>query len=157
MAAKESSPEPKKKGKKGLLIAIVAVVVLAAGGGGAFWFMGRGDAAPKAAVIAPAQYHALAPAFVVNLADTDSARYLQADVQVMTRDPETLKALELHAPAIRNRLLLLFGTQSAEALAERRGKEKLQQHALAEIRAVLKAEKAPDKVEALYFTSLVTQ
>ena len=41
--------------------------------------------------------------------------------------------------------------------AQRRGKEHLQAQALSEVRAVLKGEGAPDKVEAVYFTSLVTQ
>ena len=106
---------------------------------------------------APAQYYALEPAFVVNLVDTDAVRYLQADVQLVTRDPATLAAFELHAPAIRNRLLLLFGQQSSAQLAQRSGKERLQDGALAEVRKVLKQEGAPDKVEAVIFTSLVTQ
>ncbi len=159
-AKKEVSTEPKKS-KKGLLIGIGAAFLLAAGGGGAFVLMGGKDDSAKAkaeaAAALPAQYYALTPSFVVNLADADSSRYLQADVQLMTRDPETFKALELHAPAIRNRLLLLFGTQSASALTDRPGKEKLQKQALAEVRALLKAEKVPGKLEALYFTSLVTQ
>jgi flagellar FliL protein len=83
--------------------------------------------------------------------------YLQADVQLMTRDPATLAALQAQAPALRNRLLLLFGQQSTQSLAQRRGKEMLQAQALKEVRAVLKGEGAPDKVEAVYFTSLVTQ
>jgi flagellar FliL protein len=154
----EAAPAPKKNKKK-LLIAIGAAVVLAGGGAGAYFAFAGGDAdaAKAAAAPLPAQYYAMTPAFVVNLADTDSTRYLQADIQLMTRDTGTLAALELHAPAIRNRLLLLLGSQSSTALEDRAGKEKLQKQALAEVRAVLKAEKAPDKVDALYFTSLVTQ
>ena len=164
-AAPVSAEAPKRKkapGRKGKLKWIViACVVLAAGGGG--WWFWQAHAAPKPTpkVAVPskaaAQYFALEPAFVVNLADTDAVRYLQADVQLMTRDPATHAALELHAPALRNRLLLLFGQQSAVQIAQRRGKERLQQQALAEVRAVLKDEAAPDKVEAVYFTSLVTQ
>ena len=105
----------------------------------------------------PAQYVALEPSFVVNLADTDSVRYLQADVQVVTRDPATLQALDAHLPSIRNRLLLLFGQQQARQLAQRAGKERLQQAARDEVRASLKGEGAADKVEAVIFTSLVTQ
>lgn len=159
MSAKKEAPaEPKKSKKKALLIAAGAVVLVAASGGGVFMLMGgKNDPAKAEAVLLPAQYYALTPAFVVNLADSESSRYLQADVQLMTRDAETLAALQLHAPAIRNRLLLLFGTQSAAGLTQRPGKEKLQQQALAEVRALLKAEKGPDKVEGLYFTSLVTQ
>jgi len=99
----------------------------------------------------------LEPAFVVNLTDEESVRYLQADLQLMTRDETTLAAFEAHAPAIRNRLLLLFGQQSAAQLAQRSGKERLQEAALAEVRKLLKGEGAPDRVEAAIFTSLVTQ
>jgi flagellar protein FliL len=160
------APSPKKKpARKGKLKwLVIACLVLAAGGGG-WWFWQAHAAAKPAPKVAktsqptkaPAQYFALDPAFVVNLADTDAVRYLQADVQLMTRDAATRAALEQHAPALRNRLLLLFGQQSAQQIAQRRGKERLQQQALAEVRAVLKEETAPDKVEAVYFTSLVTQ
>jgi len=94
---------------------------------------------------------------VVNLADTDAVRYLQADVQLVTRDADTLAAFEAHAPAIRNRLLLLFGQQSALQIGQRSGKERLQQAARDEVRALLKAEGAAAEVEAVIFTSLVTQ
>nr|WP_255703515.1 flagellar basal body-associated FliL family protein [Lysobacter sp. GX 14042] len=97
------------------------------------------------------------PAFVVNLADPDSVRYLQADVQLMTRDPATAAAIELHAPAIRNRLLLMFGQHTADQLSQRAAKERLQDSGRDEVRALLKAEGAPAGVEALYFTSFVTQ
>lgn len=152
----EAVPAPNRK-KKLLLIAIGAVVLLGGGGAGAYFMFSGGDRPAEAAPPLPAQYHAMAPAFLVNLADTDASRYLQVDVQLMTRDAETLAALKLHEPALRNRLLLLFGSQVSTAVADRAGKEKLQKAALAEVRAVLKAEKAPDQVDALYFTSIVTQ
>jgi flagellar FliL protein len=145
------------------IIVTVLIVALAAGGG---WLWYSKAAAAEAAEQAensptaarkPAIYFALEPSFVVNLIDADSVRYLQADVQLATRDPETLKALEEQAPAIRNRLLLLFGQQTSDALIQRSGKERLQDKALAEVKGVLKREGAPDKVEAVIFTSLVTQ
>jgi flagellar FliL protein len=155
--------KPAKKGRSRKLVwIVVACVVLGAGGGGGWWAW-QAHAAAKApvktapVVKAPAQYYAMDPAFVVNLADADAVHYLQADVQLMTRDPATLAALQAQAPALRNRLLLLFGQQSTQSLAQRRGKEHLQAQALSEVRAVLKGEGAPDKVEAVYFTSLVTQ
>jgi flagellar FliL protein len=163
--ATPAAPGDKKAPKKGrsrkVVWIVVACVVLGAGGGGGWWaWQARAAAkapAKVAPIKAPAQYYAMDPAFVVNLADTDAVHYLQADVQLMTRDPATLAALQAQAPALRNRLLLLFGQQSTQSLAQRRGKEQLQAQALAEVRAVLKGEGAPDKVEAVYFTSLVTQ
>jgi len=165
-AAPAAKPGDKKTAKKGrsrkLVWTVVACVVLGAGGGGGWWAWQAHAAAKSPAkaaqpIKAPAQYYAMDPAFVVNLADTDAVHYLQADVQLMTRDPATLAALQAQAPALRNRLLLLFGQQSTQSLAQRRGKERLQAQALAEVRAVLKGEGAPDKIEAVYFTSLVTQ
>ena len=160
-AAAADDKKPAKKGRK-LVLIVLAAVLIGGGAGGGWWFWqaraaGKDHAKAAAPVKLPAQYYALEPAFVVNLADTDAVRYLQADVQLMTRDPATRAALEEQAPALRNRLLLLFGQQTTQSLAQRRGKEHLQAQALAEVRAVLKGEGAADKVEAVYFTSLVTQ
>ena len=160
-AAQAAPPAPKSNNLA--LWILIALLAIGLAGAGAWWFMqGRGGESAgaqkePAAASQPARYYALEPAFVVNLADTTAVRYLQADVQVMTRDEATGAALELHTPAIRNRLLLLFGQQTAAQLAQRSAKERLQQQALAEVRGVLKAEHAPDKVEAVFFTSLVTQ
>ena len=160
----QSSTAPAASGSK-LPWIIVVVLLLAIAGGGVWWFM-QSRAAPAAAGTTttpakparpPASYYALEPAFVVNLADTDAVRYLQADVQIMTRDAATAAALEVHTPAIRNRLLLLFGQQTAAQLVQRSGKERLQEKARAEVVAVLRAESAASKVEAVLFTSLVTQ
>lgn len=157
MSAQAAPAEAPKKSKK-LLFVILGVVLVAGGAAGA-WFMTAGTKheKPAAEEKLPTQYFAMEPSFVVNLADTDAVRYLQADVQLATRDPETLAALQAHAPALRNRLLLLFGQQVSTSLTQRSGKERLQEKALAEVRAVLKKEGAPDKVEGVMFTSLVTQ
>ncbi len=156
-ASAPPAPAPKKKSRKALWL-VLALAVLGGGGGGAYWFLhGQGQAKAPTKEQAPPQYIALDPAFVVNLADTDAVRYLQADVQLLTRDKATAEAVELHRPSIRNRLLLLFGQQSSQQLNGRSGKERLQQSALTEVRAVLKAQGAADKVDALLFTSLVTQ
>ena len=168
-AADPAAPPPAKPkakpkgGRKGLWI-VIALVVLGSGGGGWWWWQNAHAASAQAAKKAPvgktraqARYYALEPAFVVNLTDEESVRYLQADLQLMTRDEATLAAFEAHAPAIRNRLLLLFGQQSAAQLAQRSGKERLQEAALAEVRKLLKDEGAADRVEAAIFTSLVTQ
>ena len=143
------------------------ILVLLTGAGGAagvwWWSQKQQAAAAEATEEAarpsrqPAQYLPVEPSFVVNLADPEGNRYLQADVQVVTRDAATLAAVEAHLPSIRNRLLLLFGQQESRQLAQRAGKERLQTAARDEVRALLKAEGGPDKVEAVIFTSLVTQ
>lgn len=161
-AEKPTAPAAASTGKKprGKLLWIsLGVLLLGMAGGGWWWWQAHAGAAAEEAVESrpQARYFALEPAFVVNLADANAVRYLQADVQLLTRDAATAAALELHAPAIRNRLLLLFGQQSSDQLAQRSGKERLQEKALTEVKSVLKKEGAPDKVEAVLFTSLVTQ
>lgn len=155
-----SSPPPKRK-RVWLWVAMAVVLLGGAGGAGWWKFQSSAQAAQAASKArparAPAQYHPLEPAFVVNLADDDVVRYLQADVQLVTRDAATLAAFQTHGPAIRNALLLLFGQQSSAQLAQRSGKERLQEAARQEARQVLKREGAPDRIEAVIFTSLVTQ
>ena len=135
--------------------------------GGAWYFTSHGAKEEKAEapaakkpgeVPAPAQYFALEPPFVVNLVgETGGARNLQVEVQLMTRDPESLKAIELHAPAIRARLLMLFAQQDAAGLMSREGKERLQNPALGEVKALLVAETGKPSAESLLFTSFVMQ
>ncbi len=161
--ASKSNQRQREEGGKRNWLAIAIVLVAAAGGGGWWWQQQQAQAATQAPTQAAApvrpqvHYFALEPAFVVNLADDNEVRYLQADLQLVTRDPATLAAFEAHVPAIRNRLLLLFGQQSSLLLAQRSGKERLQESALAEVRKLLQTEGAPDKVEAVIFTSMVTQ
>ena len=165
--SKTDKGDKPKGGKSLLTIGLVAVIAAGAAGGGAWYFASHAGKdvkpdAPKAKspgeVPAPAQYFALEPPFVVNLVgETGGARYLQVEVQLMTRDPESLKAIELHAPAIRARLLMLFAQQDAASLMSREGKERLQNAALGEVKALLVAETGKPSAESLLFTSFVMQ
>lgn len=153
-------------GKKGLImIGGGVVLLLALGIGGWLMFAGKspppneegsahGDSKEKAA--API-YLALEPPFTVNLADTDSNRYLQVEVQVMARNQSTIDAVKLHTPAIRDRLLSLFAQQTVESVRAGEAREALQAKALEEIQAILEKESIKPGLEALYFTSFVTQ
>lgn len=165
--SKTDKAEKPKGGKSLLTIGLVALIAAGAAGGGAWYFTSHGakeekPEGPKVAspgtVPAPAQYFALEPPFVVNLVgESGGARYLQVEVQLMTRDPESLKAIELHAPAIRARLLMLFAQQDAAGLMSREGKERLQNAALGEVKALLVAETGKPSAESLLFTSFVMQ
>lgn len=145
-----------------LIMAVVAVLAASAAGGGVWFYTSKNTSTkPKAAVVAPpapAQYFALEPAFVVNLnGSIDSARYLQVEVQLMTRDPLALQQLQTHAPAIRARLLMLFSQVEPEQIVDRAGKEKLRADALKEVQAVMKTETGKKGADELLFTSFVTQ
>ncbi len=164
---KKADAKEKKAGKPIVLIAGVAVVAAAAAGGGAWYFAGHNKAekaeAAKAApatraLPAPAQYFAMEPPFVVNLnGPVDGPRYLQVEVQLMTRDPIALKNIEANAPAIRARLLMLFSQVQPAEIADRAGKEKLQAISLAEVQKLMQAETGSKSADELLFTSFVTQ
>lgn len=164
--ADPATAAPPKKSK--MLLIVVVLILLAAAGGGGFWYFTQGSAvahgehdkaadanAPKGK--APAIYLSLTPAFVVNLEDTEAMRYLQVDLEIMSRNPKAIEDAKTHMPRIRNSLLLLFGQQHAFDLSTRQGKEALQAKALTEIQRVLKEETGSPGVEAVYFSSIVIQ
>lgn len=174
--AEDVGAAPKKKSKTLIIIAAAAVLAAAAGGGGAFFLLGHkkpaaaegaeagaaekgehGEAAPSGDKKSPAQYLAMEPAFVVNLEDDEAMRYLQIDVEIMTRDPKALEEIKVHMPRIRNTLLMLFTQQHYHEIVTREGKEKLQVQALSEVQKVLKDETGKPGIDALYFTNFVMQ
>jgi flagellar basal body-associated protein FliL len=106
---------------------------------------------------APAQYVKLDPSFVINLDDEAASRYLQLDATVMTRDPETVKAVAEHLPRIRYELMLLFSQQHYDRIVTREGKEALQAQSLETVKKVLEQETGKADVEGLYFTTFVMQ
>jgi flagellar FliL protein len=151
-----------KGSKKKLMIIAAAVVVVA--GGGAAWFLMKPSAtsADKAkhthAIKLPALYSPMEPPFVVNFQTGGQARFLQLAVQVMTREPHVVEVLKSNDPAIRNDLLLMYGTQTIESVNNLEGKERLRAATLDAVRKVVAAEGGkPESVEAVYFTSFVMQ
>jgi len=166
-----------KRGRGGVLMVFGAALVAATLASGATWLLlpkVASHAAAKGAAAAdqapagdgaatdvsnepPATYLELTPAFVVNLADEESMRFLQVTVEVMARDPKVIDAVKTHTPRIRNALMLLFSQQSSHTIAGRDAKEALQKKALDEVQKALQAENAPADVSAVYFTSLVMQ
>ncbi|WP_051749028.1 flagellar basal body-associated FliL family protein [Nevskia soli] len=174
---------PGKSGRGSLLLILGAAVIAAAMASGGTWFLASrhapakhgaaheaardttddakaadGDAdATTAKGEAPALYLELTPAFVVNMADEESMRFLQVEVQLMARDPKVVDAAKNNMPRIRNALMLLFSQQHAHDIGTRPAKEALQKQALDEVRRALKEENAPSEVDAVYFTSFVMQ
>jgi len=158
------SQSPTSKPSRWPLILII-VLLMALAGVGAGWYLSQRksetDTIPAVQPIlpAPALYYALEPAFIVNLdsAGFEGPRYLQLEVQLMTRDPRVHAAIAEHAPALRARLLLLFDEISLNDIATREDKQHLQHKALDEVRHLIQAETGSDAIEALLFTSFVTQ
>lgn len=164
------------KGKSGLMAMLVPVVLSVVLSSGISFFLAKKASAPPAEghgesgkedgehgkgkhdeVPKAANYIPFDPAFVVNLGDPSDSRFLQVQVEAMTRDPLAAEAIKAQAPRIRSALLMLFGAANPADLATREGKEKLQADVLAEMQKVLKEETGKPSVDAVYFTSFVMQ
>ena len=169
------------------VIALSSIVGLSAIIGGTVYFMGRGTPKAPAASAkakdaksaeadaesadsadaegdgeksdkpAPANYVSLDPPFVVNFEGNSAARFLQINVEVMSRKVEYAEHIKKHMPVIRNNLVLLFGSQTYDKVSTLKGKEELREKALAEVQKILEEETGDAGVEALYFTSFVMQ
>jgi flagellar FliL protein len=106
----------------------------------------------------PAIYVEFQPPFVVNFDAKGVMRFLQVNIQVMTRDHETSELIKLHDPKIRNNMLLLLGSQTLDTISTMEAKEALRKQALETIAKIIDEEGGEaKKVEDLYFTSFVMQ
>lgn len=157
MAAAADRSKTRSSTRKYLLVTVIVLAILAGLGAAGWFLLARGqDSAP--ALPAPAAYVSLPPAFVVNLdEERGGPRYLQVEVDLVTREQAAVEVLKHHAPALRARLLMLFAQQTCEGLSSREGKEALQAQALEEVRELMTAETGQPQVESLLFTSFVTQ
>ncbi|HKY93226.1 MAG TPA: flagellar basal body-associated FliL family protein [Nevskiaceae bacterium] len=174
--ADTAAPAAPAKGKGGGLVAMLVPVVLSVVlSSGMSFFLAKKVAAPaaeghgeagkegehgeekEAEVPKAANYVPFDPAFVVNLGDPVESRFLQVQLEAMTRDPLASEAIKAQAPRIRSALLMLFGAQKPADLTTREGKEKLQADVLAEMQKVMQEETGKPSVDAVYFTSFVMQ
>lgn len=142
---------------KALPVLLAVIVTAALAGGGVWFYLGQGPAADAPPLVLPAQYHKLDPAFVVNVDDRGTLRYLQAELQVMSRDAEVFALIDQHAPAVRDALLSLFGRHRYSDLMQPEGREVLRREALETIRKALPDAALAASIEAVYFTSFVVQ
>jgi flagellar FliL protein len=105
----------------------------------------------------PAMYFAFDPPLIVNFDDSQAVRFLQLQIEVLTRDEKYVEAVKLHQPMIRNNLLMLMNGRDYKTLMTREGKEALRTECLKEVQRILKKETGSTGVEDLYFTSFVVQ
>lgn len=157
--------DAKKQGGKKPLLMIVggAAALVAVSIGVTVFLLGGKHAEAPAAEHAPAKadlpatYTPLEPPFVVNFEDQGAIRFLQLSIEISTHDPKVVEAVKLHMPAIRDRLIVLFSSSDYPTLSSKDGKEALRQQAKTTLQEILKAQKAPDAIDGLYFTNFVMQ
>ena len=163
--------EQKPSSNTGLKIAVIilSVVLLVGGSVAGMYFAGvfgggqqnqeqhaDGEGNEEVAK-GPAIYIPFEPAFVVNFSKPGKAKFLQISMQAMTRNPDVPALVQMHMPAIRNNLVLLFSSQSFESVSTSEGKNELREKALSTIQEILEEESGDPGVEAVYFTSIVMQ
>ncbi|MCB1753045.1 MAG: flagellar basal body-associated FliL family protein [Gammaproteobacteria bacterium] len=124
----------------GVLFIVPALPVLGAEGTGA---------------IKPLQYIELKPSIVANM--QNGAKYLRTDIQLMTRDDESVEAIKHHAPALRHELFLLISDQEGSKLKDPKGKENFRRNALKSLKKVMLEITGKEHVEELYFSSFFVQ
>ncbi|MFN0040435.1 MAG: flagellar basal body-associated FliL family protein [Burkholderiales bacterium] len=135
MAEAVATPEnaapavPKKSKRK--LFAGIGVLVLALGGGGAWFLLSDKPLDKEAEELAKEVENAKAElaqvflpldAFVVNLQPAGSEQYLQTEITVRLADQEMADLAKKRMPDIRNRVLMLLSTRTAQALITPHGK-----------------------------------
>lgn len=115
------------------------------------------EAAPAPAAAIEAAYKTIDPAFVVNIQDGPRYRFLQVEVDVMTRNATALARLDKAMPRVKSELNMLFGSLQRENVQTVEGQKALQAQALALINSILKEETGSEGIAAVYFTKFVVQ
>jgi flagellar FliL protein len=169
------TPEAEGGGKKKLIIIIVGVILLIAIAVGVTLFLmssddteedveGGGNAEEVAEEVAdvsdvpiPAQYIKMKPRFIVNYNVGTRQRFLQVSIEIMTRSQETVDAIELHNPMLRNEIVRVLSDQNFKHLRTPEGRVELRTKLQDQLITVLKRESSVDGVEAVLFTDFVMQ
>ncbi|NLO79800.1 MAG: flagellar basal body protein FliL [Xanthomonadaceae bacterium] len=145
------------------LLIILIVLVSAIGVSGALYVTGViGQPSNSEITIAapkpkPPIYISLEP-LVVNFERSDGRMgFLQADIEIMTRDERVRDAIMQHMPVIRNNLLMLLSSKTFADVADREGKERLRVEALTEVNNILFDHDVGGQASDLYFTGFVMQ
>lgn len=151
-------PPKKKKGKLFLVLGIL--LVLGGVGGGAAWYFTQSDTKPaehKEEKQKPPVFVTL-ETFTVNLqADGGGEHYLQVGIDLKVTDPTVVDLVKLHMPEIRNGVLLLLSSKSAEQIGSLEGKQKLSAEIQEQVNKPLNAKATGKGVTGVFFTSFVIQ
>jgi flagellar FliL protein len=171
--AKEEAPAevevPKKKSK--LLIIIIAAVgvIVLVGGGIAAWLLTSAPDKSKKAEhgdeegageegadgdVHPPVYEKLEP-FTVNLADQES--YLQTEIQLMVADVKVQEKIKAHMPEVRDAMIRLLSSKTAEELNQPEGKDQLAEEVQQRINEVLAIKKQSKGVKKVLFVAFIIQ
>lgn len=174
--AKDAAPAegeaPKKKGKLLIIILAVLVLVLIGGGVGAYLLLSKPSTEKQAKADHgdedagaddeedeghddehPPVYEKL-ETFTVNLAD-DS--YLQTEVQLLVADAKVQEKIKARMPEVRDALIRLLSSKTAEELSQLEGKTKLADEVQKAVNDVLGVRKKSKGVKKVLFAAFIIQ
>lgn len=158
----------KKGGNKKMIIIAAAVLVLVAVGAGAFLFLGgKGKKSGAEHGAEPAAEHgadhggghkdggksalvSLDP-FILNLAE--QGRFLKATLQLELSSAELQPVVTDKVPQVRDAIITLVSSKSADALSSAEGKLQLKDDILLRVNIVI----GKDAIKNIYFTEFVMQ
>lgn len=159
----ELESQPKKDNKKLIFIIAGAAVGVGALVGALFFFGvigskggGEGDAPPKVEIQTPkkeARPTVPLKEFIVNLADTEQARYLKAVVELEVANEEIKEACEKNMAAIRNSLVELLTSKTHAQVRDIKGKTRLRQEVIVRLNEIL----GTNGITQVYFTDFIVQ
>jgi flagellar FliL protein len=171
MAKEEVAAEsvaPKPKGKMLIILALVGVLVIG-GGIGAFLLLtkpaaeehadqdGEESAAADDADDGKdeAPVYVKLEAFTVNLADQES--YLQTEIQLLVADAKVGAKMNARLPEVRDAMIRLLSSKTAEELAQQEGKDKLALEIQTQINALLGFKDKLKGVRKVLFGAFIIQ
>ena len=155
---------PRKKGKLIMILAAVAVLVI--GGAVAAFFLlsqpdaeqvakpGEAETEEHAEDEHPPVYEKL-ETFTVNLADQQS--YLQTDIQLLLADTGLQSKIKERMPEVRDALIRLLSSKTAEELTLQEGKDALADEILQTMNDVLKVKDNSEGVKKVLFAAFIIQ
>jgi flagellar protein FliL len=94
--------------------------------------------------------------FLVNLADKEASRYVKTSIRLLVANKESAETIakgETIMPRMRDTILTLLSTKTAEEMTSNEGKEKLKKEILEKVNEYLPEEGAED----VFFTDFVVQ
>jgi flagellar protein FliL len=94
--------------------------------------------------------------FLVNLADKEASRYVKTSIRLLVASKESAETIakgETLMPRMRDTILTLLSTKTAEEMTSNEGKEKLKEQILEKVNEYLPEEGAED----VFFTDFVVQ
>ena len=103
-------------------------------------------------------YHAMEEPMIINLISPRHPRYVQLGMTFLVDSEETVAAIDLHMPVIRNNVDEIIGQMSVKAMQEAGVRKLLRAQVLTEVNRILKERAGlDDAVQETYFDSFVVQ